>query len=490
MAGPSICPRKGWPPNAWRVRLPDNLRRVAEYGIAAMLTSVGLLPGAQAPARVVRDEPEFRRAAARNSLTIEIQGELELHRPVVVSGHDLHIRGGSLRMAPDFTGRAAILAEGANNITISDLVIVGNRGTLKTALGLPPSNVAFADFYSNNGIVFRDCVRGRIQRVALRFIPSFPILVHGGTDIAIESARIEDSGTLNGKGRNNSSGGILIEDGTSKFVVRDSSILRVPGNGIWTHSRADSPRSRDGVISGNTIRETARDALQAGHATAVRIENNKGSRIGYPVDQIDIEESAVPVAIDTAGNVDRSIYSGNVFEDVNGKCIDLDGFHDGAVTRNSCENRGPAAEYPYSHFAIVFNNSNPDMQSQGVLVEENVMRGFAYGGLFLVGSGHRILRNRFLDLNRAHCTGDASKPKCNYAPDEPDLLRSGIYLSQHALRPAPATGNEISGNVIAGFGMTKWCIVAAPGVSLARNTIEQNTCADAIPARPRSSAGR
>ena len=40
--------------------------------------------------------------------------------------------------------------------------------------------------------------------------------------------------------------------------------------------------------------------------------------------------------IDTAGNVDRSIYTRqSVFDEINGKCIDLDGFHDGEV-RGTC----------------------------------------------------------------------------------------------------------------------------------------------------------
>ena len=83
---------------------------------------------------------------------------------------------------------------------------------------------------------------------------------------------------------------------------------------------------------------------------------------------MDVEGGGIPVAIDTAGNVDRSVYAGNRFEEVNGKCIDLDGFHHGEVRDNACVNRGSADDYPHGHYGIVFNNSNPDMQSEDVTV--------------------------------------------------------------------------------------------------------------------------
>jgi hypothetical protein len=55
---------------------------------------------------------------------------------------------------------------------------------------------------------------------------------------------------------------------------------------------------------------------------------------------VDVEGGGIPVAIDTAGNVDQTVYAGNRFEEVNGKCIDLDCFHHGEVSHNSCVNRG------------------------------------------------------------------------------------------------------------------------------------------------------
>jgi hypothetical protein len=104
------------------------------------------------------------------------------------------------------------------------------------------------------------------------------------------------------------------------------------------------------------------------------------------------------------------------------------------------------------------------------------MEGFAYGGAYVIGEHHRIIGNSFVDVNRAHCTGDMTIARCNYAPDEPGMLRSGIYLARRAGRPAVTRDNVIRDNFISGFGMDKWCIDAAPGVSLAASDIGGNKC--------------
>ena len=93
---------------------------------------------------------------------------------------------------------------------------------------------------------------------------------------------------------------------------------------------------------------------------------NTGVNIGYPVDIVDIENQGTPVAIDTAGNVDQSEYARNTFEEINGQCIDLDGFHDGTVRDNRCTNRKAAADYPFGSFGIVMNNTHPDTHSNNI----------------------------------------------------------------------------------------------------------------------------
>jgi len=160
------------------------------------------------------------------------------------------------------------------------------------------------------------------------------------------------------------------------------------------------------------------------------------------------------------------------------------------VRDNSCISRKSQDQYPYAHYGIVFNNSNPDAESVNVTVTGNLIDGAGYGGIFLIGSRHLLSGNRLLRLNRDRCTGDMTRPGCNYAPDQPDLLHSGIYLGSGAQRPAKTEQNRIEHNEISGFAMEHSCVAAAPGVSLARNRIEQNICIDAMRDPPQSSPGR
>ena len=152
-------------------------------------------------------------------------------------------------------------------------------------------------------------------------------------NVKISHVTVSDSGSRNEKGRNNTTGGILLEEGSSVFEISQCTLRTIRGNGIWTHSRY--VRNANGVISDNTLSDIGRDAIQVGHATNVRVTGNHGLRIGFPASEIDVEALATPVGIDTAGNVDHSTYEGNRFDEINGKCIDLDGFHDGAVRNNT-----------------------------------------------------------------------------------------------------------------------------------------------------------
>ena len=154
--------------------------------------------------------------------------------------------------------------------------------------------------------------------------------------------------------------------------------------------------------------------------------------------------------------MDKSVYTGNHFEDINGKCMDLDGFHDGEIRGNSCISQRSYDDYPNAQYGIVFDNSNPDMQSVNVTIIDNLIDGTGYGGIFLIGSGHVVSGNRLLGLNRDRCTGDMRQARCNDAPDQPALLHSGIYLGSGAARPAHTVNNRIQGNQISGFAIAQY----------------------------------
>jgi parallel beta-helix repeat protein len=293
----------------------------------------------------------------------------------------------------------------------------------------------------------------------------------------VEKVTVEDCGSVNGKGRNNTSGGILIEEGSEDFTVKNSLLRRVMGNGIWTHSTFKSKRNFTGVFEGNRIETVGRDAIQVGHANRVKVINNSGRGIGYPASVVDVDGGGIPVAIDTAGKVDEGVYSNNKFEEINGKCFDLDGFHDGEVSGNVCINRGPAGSYPQGHFGLVMNNTNQEMQSQNIVVTGNTFDGTKYGGIYVIGTGHKILNNTLTRINLAKCNEQAHLYGCSFVANEPELMQSGIYLGTRAERPAMAEGNMVVGNKVSGHMMARRCVVEASPVT-GKNTIRGNVCVD------------
>ncbi len=390
-------------------------------------------------------------------------GVVELHSEMLVDS-GTEVRGSAstvLRLAADFKGRAAIVIRG-DGVRLTGFAVDGNRDALEVRSGLPPWNTPFARFTRANGVLAEGISGLAIENLQFRNIAGFALLASRARDVSIDRVSVSDSGSRNAAGRNNTSGGILLEEGTTDFHVTRCDLRRIRGNGVWTHSLYTSPRNARGVFAMNTFAEIGRDALQVGHATGVRVGWNAGMRIGYPAGDVDVEGRAVPVAIDTAGNVDNSSYAHNRFEEVEGKCIDLDGFHDGEVRENSCVH--------LANFGVVFNNTNPDMQSRNIRVTDNVIDGPRFGAIFVIGEKHLIARNRLLNVNTAHC--DA----CYYLPDQPDMLRSGIYLGLGAERPDPARGNTIEDNEISGYKMKARCIGIAPGIEAGWNTVRNNTC--------------
>ena len=444
---------------------------------AALLALAGVLW----PSTAVTDQAALERAVRAGAAAIELPALLVLTREVPIPpGGPLEIRGAAggseLRMAKDFRGTAVFRARSRSHLRLAGFTIQGNRGGNPAPRGLPPWNVAFADFYRRNGVVIQGGGDITLERLTISGVADFAVIVSGSSNVHITRLTVEDSGSRNERGRNNTSGGILLEEGTRHFEVIGCTVRRVLGNAIWTHSNSGSPRNAAGRIADNSISYVGRDAIQVGHGTGITVENNQGSDIGYPADAVDVAAEATPVALDSSGNVDHSIYRDNRFRDVDGECINLDGFHDGEVRGNRCESTGPFARYPYAHYGIVMGNTNPDVRIAGVTIMDNTVVGTGYGGLYLIGSGNTVAGNHLLRLNRNHCTGEGKTAACNYALEQPGLLRSGIYLAAGAKHPDPAIGNVIRSNELEGFGIDRWCIEAAPGVDRKRNRIEANSC--------------
>ncbi len=433
----------------------------------------------------VPPEVSVREALAKQSMgVIRLpSGDIVLTTPLrlPVGGRDLEVRGSdSTRIVagPGFQGKALIIVENARNVTLAGFEVVGNRDAVAKPLELAPPENAFRVWYENNGIL-ADQVEGlTLEQVTFRQVGSFPILVSRSSGVHIRDVNVFDSGSVDAKGKNNATGGILLEEGTSDFEVRNSTFRNIRGNALWTHSLLTSPQLQDGVFSSNKFERIGRDAIQVGHAKRVKVEDNTGREIGYPFEIVDVEHGGTPVAIDTAGDVEGTQYTRNEFDEINGKCMDLDGFHDGVIADNSCVNRGKATDYPHGHFGIVMNNTNANAHSNHIQLTGNLIDGAKYGGLFLMGSDNTIANNRFQNVNLALC--NESSKDCVYKADEPNMLQSGIYIGSGVARKEEAKGNVIRGNTVTGHKMSARCVMAGPGVSLAANTIQNNTCRDTV----------
>lgn len=429
----------------------------------------------------IRDESSLRAAIASGREVrlprgvIDVSTEIILPVSIVISGSG---PDSVLRAASTFRGRALLRSERSTRLVLRDFAVDGNRSALEHRTGLPPYDRPFSQFTLNNGILIENAVAARISGLRFQEISGFAILASGSRNVVIDRIVVESSGSRNASGRNNTTGGVLLEEGTTNFQVMSSTFKDIRGNAVWTHSLYMSPRNSKGLISGNRFERIARDAIQVGHATGVLVNNNTGREIGFPASEVDIEGRAYPVAIDTAGDVDSSEYKDNSFREINGKCIDLDGFHHGNVSGNSCVNTLPPEQFPHGNYGIVMNNTNPDMQSEAIRIENNTIDGPHFGGIFVIGSRNWVVGNTLRNLNRAHCNEEAVRFGCYHAPGEPDMLRSGIYLGKGAERPAPARNNAIQSNRITGFKMKTRCIAAAPGVALAANRIVANQCED------------
>ena len=404
--------------------------------------------------------------------------EISTEIKIPEGAHDLTIVGdnSTLRAASNFRGRAILSGHHCQRIEFRNFAIDGNRQALEKHAPLPPSGESFANFFTDNGILIEDTDGFSVDHLDFTHIASFAILVSHSSKVLLDHVSVEDSGSLNSKGRNNSTGGILLEEGSDNFTVSDSIFRNIRGNAVWTHSRYRSPRNRGGKIANDKFFDIGRDAIQVGHATHVTVAGNRGVRIGFPANLVDVENAGTPVGIDTAGNVDGSVYEYNSFEEIDGKCIDLDGFHDGTVRGNTCVNRRPPEDYPYGNFGISINNASIEMQSKNIVIEANQLSGMKFGGIFALGEGHMIRNNRMTHLNTAHCNETHARFGCLAIIGEPGFLESGIYLAKGGERPGAAHNIVIENNSISGYKMAAHCIEWAPSVKPSDNILRKNTC--------------
>jgi hypothetical protein len=129
--------------------------------------------------------------------------------------HDLRISGDhtTLHAAAQFQGRAIFSCKGCQRIHFTNFAIDGNRAALERPLPLPPTDKTFASLFPNNGILIEDSDGVSVEHVDFQNITNFAALVSHSKNVVIDHVSVKDSGSLNAKGRNNTTGVILLEEG-------------------------------------------------------------------------------------------------------------------------------------------------------------------------------------------------------------------------------------------------------------------------------------
>ncbi len=413
------------------------------------LFSEGLRPAAflaflAAFTLIAQEKPATQSAEARLRAALQTKtgtaslpaGVIEISREITLpaDAHDLEIRGAgtTIKASAEFRGRALIILPAGKNIKIHDLSLDGNRDAFPQPVAPAQPAAMLSRVIANNGILTEGVAGLEIEQVRATKFAGFPILINGGQHVRIHDIEITESGSLDVNKINNGSGGLVLEEGVTDFEIVHALIGKVRGNGIWIRSADNSTNAARGRIADSEFAIIARAAIEMNHATGVTIENNTGHMIGFPGEEVLTGGTALPAGIATSGSVEHASIRNNVFEQIAGRCLSLDGFNNGDVTANSC--------------------------SEGL-----------FNGFLIRGTENKITGNHLTDLNKSH-------------RDQPESLRAGIYLA------GGASGNTVDGNEISGFGMAQHCI---GGPALAVNKIATNACSDGssvawlLPAKPR-----
>jgi len=419
--GPGGLPKGTKPMWGRRFRLPRRATLASGFNRAAktaVLLTLLLLPVALSAAPT---ESDLRRALAAKTGAVTLPaGEIEIAREIQLppDAHDLDIRGvgTTIKASAAFRGRALLVLPAGKNIRIRDLSLDGNRDAVARMIGQPPAGTMYSRFFPDNGIVAEGVTGLEIGPLKATRIAGFTVLVNSSHTVRLHDVEMTESGGFNAMRRNNSAGGILIEENTTDFEIRKCLFGKLRGNGITVRS------SQRGQILENELAVLAGDGIRLGPAGEITVENNRARQIGYPADEADTFGTSLPAALSATAGVDHSLIHGNEFEEIAGRCFGLENLADSEVSANTC------TETPF-------------------------------GAVTLSGARNNVSGNHLRRLNLTH-------------RDDPEILRAGIYLA------AGASGNIVGNNEIGGYGMSRHCIGMAPEVPAAANRIAKNECSD------------
>jgi len=119
------------------------------------------------------------------------------------------------------------------------------------------------------------------------------------------------------------------------LVVSNCTFKNITGNCVWSYTYTTANLHQNFSVFGSLFSDVGRDGTEMGDVQNFTVNNNYYYRIGYVAGSPAYYPGQNAVAIDTSGYCQNGKYSGNAMLNVNGECIDLDGFTSGEVSNNS-----------------------------------------------------------------------------------------------------------------------------------------------------------
>jgi parallel beta-helix repeat protein len=254
------------------------------------------------------DDLALRKALTAKTGTVTLPaGEFQISREIILPGdaHDLEIKGSSttLKASPEFRGRALLVLVNGKNVRIHDLNLDGNRDAVGRMFSLPNAGTMYSRFVPSNGILVENATALQISDIKATKFAGFAVLINSSKGVQLHDIDVTASGSFNAQRRNNGTGGIVMEEGTSGFEIHRCAFGTIRGDGVVIRS------SDHGKIFENQFRSIAREAIRTETAKEVHIDNNTIEQVGFPVEEVD-----GPGAL----------------------CMRLERFDAGTVTNNTC----------------------------------------------------------------------------------------------------------------------------------------------------------
>jgi ubiquinone/menaquinone biosynthesis C-methylase UbiE len=270
-------------------------RMLARMGILLTLI-VSLLCAADTP------EAQLRKALETKTGAVTLPaGEIMLAREILLpaDAHDLEIHGSgtTIKAAEGFRGRALIVLQGGRNIRIHDLVLDGNRDAVGRMLTLPPAGTMYSRVLPGNGIVAESVTGLEIYAVKAGHIATFAVLVNSGHNVKLHDIEVSDSGGFNPQRRNNGTGGLALEEGTSDFEIRHCRFGGLRGTGITLRA------VERGHVIDNEFAVVAHDGIRVSESKTVTIENNSIRQVGFPAEEVDARAACITFDHVTTGEI-------------------------------------------------------------------------------------------------------------------------------------------------------------------------------------------